>query len=229
MTTPSAMLAAGFGLPSEELIPDGMGQCGLCAQRGPVLALKRVLSGASADLADTFRHGGHICKACAACFAAPKLLVGNLYADETRALKPVVALASATEARPAWRDLLRGMTPGTLAPPIVTSNTKRRMWPQAVASPVGAQWRVLFVDGDNDRLLTIHHARLMDTLNHIEMLLALGYSKRAIGDTLLHGASIKSMKNADVIRRMMHLEAQTAALRHTDEFTLALFVAQKEE
>lgn len=223
---PSTLLASGFGLDTD-LIPDGEHTCGICGEYGEALHMKRVTKANTADIADTFRHSNHVCPACAACFAESRLLTSNLYADSTgSACKPMVALSSATDERPAWRDLVRRLAPGTETVAVFTSNTKRRLWPLAVVSTVGPAWRVLFVDGETERVLTVDYQNLLTVLGILESLLDDGFTKQAIATNLL---TAFKLIHANDLTRIIERERTVAALRGTDEFALALFIAQKDQ
>jgi len=222
---PSTLLVSNAKLDTD-LIPDGKHTCAICGEYGEALHMKRVIKTNTADIADTFRHSNHVCRACAACFAESRLLTSNLYADSTGyACKPMVALSSATDERPAWRDLVRRLDPGTETVAVFTSNSKRRLWPLAVSSTVGPAWRVLFVDGETERLLTVDHANLLKILGILESLLGDGFTKHAIATNLL---TAHKLIHADNLTHVIQQERTVAALRGTDEFTLALFIAQKD-
>lgn len=221
----STLFAKSFNL-TTNIEPNANDRCGICGFVERVASLKTIIGPSTADLADTFRHGNYVCLDCATCFGQSKKLAGNLYADATTAQKPVVALKSATEDRPAWRNLVRQLSPDMDCVAIVTSNTKRRLWPQAVVSRPGSQWRVLFVDGDNERIITVDYIEVLRCLDLIESLLNLGYSKRAIGDNLLNGVKFKNLLSD--IQSVMADERRIGTWRGTDEFSLALFIAQKD-
>lgn len=223
----STIFTSGFGI-SYDLPPKlTRATCAMCGVEADCVPSRELIKANSTDLPDMFRHSDFCCPDCAACFSDSRLLTSNLYADEHGvAYKPMIAQASATEDRPSWRDLVRSLEVGTQCVALFTSNTKRRLWPGCVVSPVGAAWRVLFVDGDIERLLTVNYHTLLKYLDFVEFLMADGFSKRAISTSLLSG--MKSAAFMQSATRVLALEAQVAQIRGTDEFTLALFIAQKE-
>lgn len=137
----------------------------------------------------------------------------------------MVAQSSATLERPSWRDLVRGLHTGTQTVCVFTSNTKRRLWLNAPVSIVGFAWRVLMVHENIERVLMVDYAALLETLDFIESVMESGYSKAAIANTLLSSHKITSQNPQQAIT----LEHRLKAIRSTDEFALALFIAQKEE
>jgi hypothetical protein len=229
MTTVSALLASGFDLDVDNIIPDGTGRCGICGVEGEIVKSSRLIQKATAGIADTFKHGPYACLNCAACFTANKLLRSNLLATRYYGVSPLVAIPKTLSPRPTWRDLLRKLQPGDETVAIVTSNTKRRLWIDAAVAVVGPVWRVLFVDGDTARLLKINHAKLLDVLDTVEALLMLGLSKRAIADNVVAGMKLKALKDPTLLVQLLDYEQQLTSMRDTEEFTLALFVAQKPE
>lgn len=224
----STLLARGFGLHWPEEDREPAQRCALCgAAISTGVPLKRVIQKTTTDIADTFRYGhDHTCGDCAACFSEPKLLVGNLFASAACTCKPVVSLDSATDERPAWRDLIRTLPFGTPCVALITSNTKRRLWPAARISGFGPAWRPYFVDGDTARTLDINANRLIECMALIERVMDIGFSKRAIAESLLFGVKLKDF--AASAEAILQYESVLAQWRGTDEFLLALFVAQKE-
>lgn len=187
--------------------------------------VKNLIKTTTAGIADVFRYAAaYTCHSCAACFSDARF-TGSHFVSGTAALKPVVALTSATDERPAWRDLVRVIQRGTVNVSIITSNTKRRLWPLAVISTFSDSWQPLFVDGDTERLLNIHVNKLRVCLELVERVYAFGFTKRAIATSLMSGINVKSL--AASLADVMRFESQLAAWRGTDEFTLALFIAQK--
>lgn len=223
MESVSDYLSNGFNLSTEDLIPDDVATCSICGFRRPSILNKRLIKSNTGNVADIFRHGKMTCLSCASAFSESRLLTSNIYAEKTSALKPMVSLESASSNRPAWRSLVLGLTSGTECVAIFTSNTKRRLWTDATISTVGNKWRVLFVDGETDRVLTVSHSVLIEQLGIIESLLELGYNKRSISENLF-----TSKRNSAIpLVYTLKSERCLSELRSTDEFTLALFIAQK--
>lgn len=228
----SEWFVRGLDLPALPKPPDYPPQraaCALC--HVPVVEgypTSTLIKPTTADLADTFGSADWVCEICARAFVQSKTLASNLYADANGALKPMIAQASATPERPSWRDLLRALPFGTPCVAVVTSNTKRRLWPRAPISAFGEQWRPLFVDGDTDRVLRINADALLTQLAFVEYVYSRGFSKPIIASSLYLGLTVKRIREIghDTIR---NLEDVLSRWRGSDEFLLALFIAQKEE
>jgi len=203
-------------------------ECAICGQRtAESVSVKSLIKSATGNIPDTFR-GRHACLPCATAFGESRLLTGSLLILHGEGLRPMVSKESALkEGRPCWRDLIFGMVLETSTIAVITSNTKRRLWTQAVVSTVGKTWRPLFVDGDTDRLLTVSIMRLRECLDLIEQVYALGFSKQVIAVSLWTGLAPKTLLVIGM-ERITQFESVLSAWRGTDEFILALFVAQKE-
>jgi hypothetical protein len=185
------------------------------------IPLAKLLKPTASDLADLFRFGDRICRHCVACYVEPRLLTGSLFACAGYAAKPTV---STQPERPRWCDLLRTIERGTECVAVMTSNTKRRLWPQAVASRYATRWQPLFVHEHTERLLRIDVSALLECLELVTSLHSAGYSKTVIATSLLH-----SLSSAQDYAELLAAERALARWRMTDEFLVALYVAQKEE
>lgn len=214
-----------IGVPTAHLLNT---RCALSGEEIPVgYPVASVVAKATADFADTFRTpSAWLSEEAARLFKANTLMRGNLLALPGRGLRPFVALASATEERPAWRDLLRQIAPGTQTVAIITDNHKRRLWPQARLSRFGEAWRPLFVVGDEERSLCVDVARLRECLDMVEFIYGLGFTKAVIRDGLVSVYAKKAIR-AVGLARAQELEAALREWRGSDEFALAVFVAQK--
>lgn len=204
--------------------------CAICGEvHHAGLPARDVIKSGTAEIADIFKlPTAWVCGACAACFGDSRTLVGGIFATPTVAIKPMVSTASATAERPAWRDLVRDEHwLGVENVGIVTLNTKRRLWPSAVTSVFGEAWRPLFVDGDIVRLLHINVRVLREYLALIEEVYAAGFAKPVIGKSLYDGLSGKRIAEVG-LERIRDWERRLADWRSSDEFILALFIAQKD-
>jgi hypothetical protein len=85
---------------------------------------------------------------------------------------------------------------------------------------------ILVVDGNIERVLTIDHTKLLDVLDKVEQIYSMGISKVVIADNLLLANKIKGHNLT--LMELIQYERIIVPYRLTDEFTLALFIAQKE-
>lgn len=229
MTTISEMLVRGFGLTMVNVKSMSGIPCALCGGAEASVAISELISNTTAEIPDTFRHGRYACAACAACFREPVLLTGSIMAVSGAVWKPLISRQNAAgSGRPCWSDLLRTVPRGIETTAIITLNTKRRLWPRAVVSEFSERWQPLFVDGACDRVLNVRVDELLGHLDLIEQLLTAGFSKLQIGTNLLTAMKPRQT-DAQQLRALLDQEAQLAALRNSDAFLLALFVAQASE
>lgn len=215
----SAILCEGFGL--APAVGEGAAVCALCGldtDRG--VPLQTLLKPTASEILDVFRWpSGIVCGPCAACYAEARLLTGSLFATRSMGLKPTVARC---EGRTRWLDLLGdGSVLAEENVAVITSNTKRRLWPHAVVSQAPL-WRPLFVHGEAERLLTIDVPVLFDCLAVVGEVYRAGFSKTALETTLLHSLSVVDTG------QLLAYENELRRWRGTDEFLVSLFIVQKE-
>ena len=147
----------------------------------------------------------------------------------------MVSLESATEQdRPCWRNLIFEMEGGTSTVAVFTDESKRRLWHQAQLSAFGENWRPFFNGSPVKsgktfkatpvcRSLYISLSRLRNCLNLVEKAQAFGFSKRGIYESLLNESNTVMQIGYP---RVMPIENALRRWRETDEFLLAVFIAQ---
>ncbi|MFZ4816387.1 MAG: hypothetical protein ACOYL5_17765 [Phototrophicaceae bacterium] len=136
--------------------------------------------------------------------------------------RPMVASASVTPERPLYQSLLENLSKGDQTIIMLTSNTKRRLWPLAVESAVGQYWRITLVDGDDEGVFEMPYSEFVSTLQFVRDCLNAGYSKAAMRETLTRSKTKESL--ADLITR----DRELTRIRQLSAFLPALFVAQKD-
>lgn len=221
------LFTSAFALPQPSSPAPCISHCAMCGlEIDWGHPFRDVVSSASSEIQDVFRYqSDYVCGDCAAAFAASRTLTGGLYADSAGVgLRPMVARASATEERPAWTDLVRGLPRDVNSVSIITLNTKRRLWPSAVVSRFGPAWMPLYHNGDVSRPLRIDADRLLEVLAVAEYWYNNGISKRSMVDSVLRSWTPKSD-----MALLMEAERAIAPWRGTDELELALFIGQKTE
>lgn len=226
MNNVSQLLCSGFGLEWRGDVQRMEAVCALCGKAASrVVPLKSLLKPTASDLADTFRYQqrrAYVCEHCAACYAEPRLLAGSIFATPEYGLKPTV---TAQPDRPRWLDLLDALAAGVECVAIMTSNTKRRLWPSAATSRYGPTWRPLFVHEGIERLLSIDAAALRDCLALVTEIYAMpGISKTAIAASLLHSFSANLS-----YATLLDYERRLKQWRGSDELLVSLFIAQRGE
>ena len=83
------------------------------------------------------------------------------------------------------------------------------------------------MDGNDERTLSIDALRMIECLDLVEIIYNAGFSKRAIADSLLRGITLKSFEQDAA--QIIQYDAALQPWRGTDEFLIALFIAQKSE
>lgn len=196
--------------------------------------IQKILSSSMGDVADIVKiNSGWIGCEAAACMKASKTLRGNLCALPSQGIFPFVAETSATEDRPTWSALLRGVPEGTPSLMVFTDESKRRLWPFAKISEYGEQWRPYLNTGASipaniSRECRLSRSLFLRCLNFVEETYSHGFSKYAIMEGLLDISSSKAIK-AHGISYAMQQEEQLKQWRGWDELLLAVFVAQKHD
>lgn len=228
------VLARAFGLDTVKATATHIEHSITCSMCGNVFSetgyhKRALIKSMTGEVSEIFNAAcDYVCPPCAACFEDSRMLTSNLFATvRGYGCKPMVASASATDERPAWRDLVRRIERGEQCVAIVTSNTKRRLWYRAPVSAFGSAWRVLFVDGDTDRVLKIDATLLLDVLNCVEEIYTRGYNKHAIMHSLFSGLPAQKL-NAELLPQLLRDDARLSVYRDSDELLLATFIAQKE-
>ncbi len=211
----------------------------VCAMMGTLIEgvgcrLKKVVSVASADIADTFRYRSEwLSEDVARLYKSSRVLRGNLLALPGRGVRPFVSSESATEARPCWRDLIFSSPVGTQTVAIFTNESKRRLWPSATLSIFGSLWRPFFNGPPykggvaQGRSLAVDVWKLRECLALVERVYSAGFSKRLIEGGLI-GVSARKQIDKIGLEPVRRLEGEVAPWRGSDEFLLSLFVAQKQ-
>ena len=216
-----------------------------CAFTGEKLRIgypiKQVITAATSELSDTFRYPSeYVSVEVAELFRAQTLLRGNLFFLKDELLQPMISLESATEKqRPCWRDLVFEIENGTPTVAVFTDESKRRLWHQAQLSAFGENWRPFFNGSPVKsgktfkatpvcRSLSISVSLLRNCIKMVEKAQAHGFSKRGIYESLLNESNTVMQIGYP---HVMPIENALRRWRDTDEFLLAVFIAQgvKEE
>jgi hypothetical protein len=199
--------------------------CGICAcLTHSWVDAGHLITSKTSGIGDTFKTP-YVCTDCELVWGEARLLFsGGFIATPESVFKP---LARADGERPAWNHLLRTLAVGTECVSVITTNTKRRLWPRAVVSRYNDYWRPLFVEGHVDRLLTIRRDDMLDCLDLVETVYRLGFSKESISTSLFSTNAYKVILSVG-LAKTNELESALTTWRMTDAFPVSVFVAQKE-
>lgn len=243
--TPADLLAVGFRLPSLPKLPGVVPAGTRCAITGQPIEVgypvSDMVTDATAEFLDAFRGGdgitGWVSEAAARCFKSANPRTGNpcakalLVFESEPAWHPMIARESArTGGRPCWSELVREIWParrGQHVLAILTTDTKKRLWPRARVGSLGHATPVLYHDSatDESRVLLIDWAFLVWMLDLVEESYSAGYPKSAIRESLYMAGKVAR----ESLARTGEWERRLVPWRGQPEFTVALLIAQKRE
>lgn len=224
-----------FPVPARDL-PDGA----TCALTGESItlgySLGDVTTDATNEFLDTFRGlgGGFVSESVARCFKAhPKngcQILAFLAFEDGTLFQPLIARESAgSTGRPCWSDLVRDVWParqGQRMAAILTTDTKKRLWPRARVGCLGPSTPIYLHDGDThvSAPLRVDWPHLISVLDLVEDVYSLGFSKRTIRASLLQDYARARQVGFGACRA---LEARLHVHRGSPEFAVALLIAQR--
>lgn len=188
--------------------------------------IKQIVRKAMGDVADIIGIGEWLSVEAAQCLKASKILRGNLLGLPDKGIHPFISQESATAERPCWRELLMSLSLGIQTVAIFSDESKRRLWPFARLSFFGENWQPLLNANGICRNLMINVSILREYLTSVEEIYTIGFSKQSIKQSLLDSVNSKWI-HAIGIRQTILYENTLSAWRGSDEFLLAVFVAQK--
>lgn len=243
--TPADLLMAGLNL----RMPDGyhLDSCPPgthCAITGQPISFgyraQDMTGEATAEFLDCFRGGVHgwVSEAAGRCFKNADPRKGNptsrsfLIFHNGPCWTPLISREAATEqGRGCWSDLIREVWParqGQICLALITTDTKKRLWPRARVGALGCRTPVMLYDGELaiNEVRMIDWPRLIECLDAVEEVYSAGFSKDSIQEGLFGNA--KAVKE-NGFARTRFLENWLKPWRETPEFLMALLVAQKRE
>ncbi|MCE7937736.1 MAG: hypothetical protein DYG90_03885 [Chloroflexi bacterium CFX6] len=249
--TVTDLLARGIGIapPSDIEMATDVPPGDTCAITGAPLGgvgyrCSDIVTDAVSEFIDTFNGRattGYLSVSAAACFRSANPRTGNPTARGHLAIdtgngnvwyaSPMVSRESAAkQGRPCWSDAVRAVWPeleGRVALVLITDDFKRRCWPYATVGALGSRTPVYLRDGalfGVESVVRVDWPALLDCLDAVERVYALGFSKPAIRDGLLH--STRAVNALGSVVAAVRLECDIAPRRGTPEFQVALVIAQ---
>lgn len=242
--TPADLLVRGLGLGPLAEPPQPTPPGTTCCLTGQPIThgypRRDMTTGATAEFLDGFRGDIHgwLSDAAARCFKNADPRKGNPTARSILAFEkgdcwqPLINQESAAEqGRACWRNLVREIWPerrGERCLVILTTDTKKRLWPRARVGALGPRTPVLVYDSKlaANEVRLIDWPTLLDCLALIEQLYSQGFVKEVIRHSLY--SATKAIQ-AFGVRQTRDAERQLAGWRNRPEFTIALLMAQKDE
>lgn len=229
------LLTYGLNLPSRDVpliaLPPGTVDATFGHPIMEGVAISDMVTDATNEFLDAFRAGvdGYVADHTARAWKCRLLGAVLVFADGT-AYKPMISRESATaQSRPCWSDLIRQVGQermGQMMVIILTTDFKKRLWNKARTGTVGSATPVYVHDNDLNLSCTIvvDWQRWIATLDNIEEVYALGWSKPSIQTTLI--ADHQRTQRYGVEATLRH-EYTLRTLRATPEFLPALLIAQR--
>ena len=217
-------------VPEIQPVPFVAGVTRRCAFSGVPLTsgvpVKQVIRPATANIADTFRYpGDYVSGEVASLFKAQTALRGNLLATPTELQRPLFSVESArAQERPSWLDVFVNLSQGggEMLVLILTDESKRRLWPNAVVSEWGQFISLFYNVGSTARVLTLRTRWLVSLLRTCTFLLTAGYSRQAIQESLIKSRSLYQAQYPE----SHEVDKGLFQFRHTPEFQVASFTAR---
>lgn len=212
-----------------------------CAITGIPIAegypVMEVATAATNEFLNTFRGETHgwVSEAAARCFRAhPKngctVSCNWLIVEGVTAVSPMVSRKSAMEqGRPCWSDIVREVWPehaGKRVLVILTTDTKKRLWPQARVGILGERTDVYLYDSASslaeNRLLS--WPRLIETLGAVEEALDAGL----LPPFLSSGLMADPLARKDP-KMTLCMERRLSPMRNRPEWAMARLIGRKRE
>lgn len=134
--------------------------------------------------------------------------------------------------RPCWSDLARQLwmeRRGQSVLMILTTDFKKRVWHRSRIGVLGSATPVMIhdvADSGISSVQIIDWAVLLETLDVVENIYSMGFSKNGIRHSLLREWNRVQSFGA---RHVIELDNQLKPLREKTEFTMAVIIAQKKE
>lgn len=193
-----------------------------------------ITTDATNEYMDTFRGlpTGWVCESAARLFRQDHNLGAWLLFEDGAAFRPLIARESARrENRPCWSELVRDIWParrGQRMVCLLTTDTKKRLWPRARVGTLGAHTPVFAYDSKLRlaHTVTVAWPDLLSALDLLEDFYTSGFSKCALRESVF--AEWKTCERIGMARARV-IEDWLRVLRLSPVFPLALIIAQKRE
>ena len=173
--------------------------------------------------------GGYLSENTARAFKGSWNLGSRVIFEDGTHYHPLIARDPKGE-RPCWSDLVRDLWPtrrdeNVLM--ILTTDVKKRVWHRARIGTLGETTPVFIYDVVDSGLASVQIINwpvLLETLDFLEKVYGMGFSKNDIRQSLLRKWSrVQSFG----IRQVIDLENRLKPLRATPEFAMAIIITQK--
>ena len=237
MRTVADYMVAGMNLPALDLALEDAPSGARCAITG--IEIERgyptwkVIPPTVGDFSDLFPNGigSYISESAGRAFKGSWNMGSWILFEDGVGYHPLINRAEAeAQGRKSWSAVVREIQrerAGQKAVIILTTDPKKRLWHRARIGSMGGAMQVYIHDGklNISQSCPINWAEMVNVLELIELIYEQGFSKRAIANSL--PSEWKATERVG-IQETLRLERQISPLRNTDEFLMALLIAQKE-
>jgi hypothetical protein len=223
--------------PGEKDIPiEWRGRCGICGgEDGPFYNGQSLTGNSTAMFLEHF-HGGDcpVCQYCASLYRAQNAIAGNNIGSKAMAVVdgvgylPMIARDSAVkEGRACWSDLVRSARYGAECVFILSTDTKKRVWPGAKSGVIGSNTPVLLYDGELalTGCVFVDWREMLSSLNLVEDVYSCGFTKRQIFTSLFSDIEKFEMSPDDVLA----LEDALKSARESRGSAFIQLISQKKD
>ncbi len=150
-----------------------------------------------------------------------------VFADGTYYYPLISRESAAKQARPCWSDLVREIWParaGQTMAMLLTTDPKKRLWPMATTGPLGSRTPVYLYANGAAQTVYCDWPSLLIWLQAIEIIYEMGFTKRAISESLMSDYRIATEVGLAETRR---LDDSLVSGRQLPWFDVALLIAQR--
>lgn len=230
-------LVRGMGLPPLDTPPERIDDIVYDAITGVGIAdgyrVRDIVPKAAGEFLDLLRGNvdGWISEATARAFRGTWNLGNRLIFEDGTHYYPLINLKSAREQnRPCWSELVRKVWDrcGERLLAILTTDFKKRLWPQARIGILGSATAVYLHDANLDisASVWIDWAKMLFVLDLVEDIYRAGFSKSGIVKGIL--SEYQTAQTVGV-QAALNWERRLQTIRGCHEFTMAIIIAQKGE
>lgn len=227
--------ALNFPLPDDKLKPfEYLGRCGVCGGiEGPFYRGQELCSASNAVFMEVF-HGVDtpLCVYCASLFKAQNPRTNNngskaMCVIGDMAGFPVISRDSAEKfQRPCWTDIVKTAPMGARCVIILSTNTKKRVWPIAIEGVIGPNKPVTISDNDLNMNETIFldWADMLTDLATVEAFMGRGLGKHMLFNSLLTKLTLPDWTMEEILQA----EETMGIIRGKRHAPFIRLIAQKE-
>ncbi len=227
--------ALNFPVPDDKLKPfEYFGRCGMCGGlEGPFYHGQELCSASNAVFMEVF-HGvdAPVCVYCTSLFKAQNPRTNNngskaMCVIGDMAGFPVIARDSAEKfQRPCWTDIAKTAPMGARCVIILSTNTKKRVWPIAIEGVIGPNTPVTISDNDLNMNETIFFdwGDMLEDLAIIE-----AFMDRGLVKTMLFNSLLTKLPLSDwTMEEILQAEDVMRIIREKRHAPFVHLIAQKE-